>query len=459
LSCCLWGNLVNLLIVPASSWVAVENLELTVRRLWSVDDLKRRFPQLDSRVEKELNNCGRFAIWGATNSGNNFVMWRRLKKGDIVVFYCRGYIVFWGRVVGKVRSVELAKKLWFVQFDDKVWGLIYFIGDVREVRVPIDEFNRILGYSSHFVPRGHTLLLSSKVYRVIDEVVALLNKHDVNIGGFPVGRSLCESFIEQAVKTWHWIRVGKLTGINISEESITDFNLLELQVKHPYEIVTWKFTRWKESIVGADWEWWLGSGGYWLGLRVQAKKIEPEKLEYPTLDKENKSLKRNKPVKQINLLIRNAFNNQPPMVPVYVFYNYWDVNKFDPPWLCIDYPKLVEMLGCAVSNAFAVKAILDKGSKKLEDIAKISYPWSCLVCCKRFSRQNLKLPFRALEFLFGAFRRYIGDKYFSPDIRDSFITQEVPAYVHKILNRVKLTEKDLEKIKVNRVTVIYEGFS
>jgi hypothetical protein len=246
------------------------------------------------------------------------------------------------------------------------------------------------------------------------------------------------------------VKYSELWGINILEESITDFNLLDLQINHPLEIVTQKFSKPREAREGADWEWWLGSQGFWLGLRVQAKILSPQKLRYLEL---NHSTIHGR---QIELLINHSFKNKYPKVPVYVFYNYWEVNKFDPPWLCPSYSKFVEMLGCGVSEATLVKSILDKGSDRLTDIASIMFPWSCLVCCRGFSEKDDRLPFRAYAFLMGAFRKYIKEKDLPPYERNKFVLKEAPDYVYRILEGQRISEEEWQKIGVNRITVTQE---
>ena len=265
----------------------------------------------------------------------------------------------------------------------------------------------------------------------------------------PTPKRLCEDFIDQAVKVWNWIRISELWRSNISEESITDFSLLELQVKHPYEIKTQKITKRREARIGTDWEWWLTSGGSWLGLRVQAKKISPASLSYQNIDKKTKH------GRQIELLIKHS-KSQLPMIPIYVFYNYWDIDQFDPTWLCGTYSKLPEMLGCGVSHAISVKSILDQGSNKLKDIANMMYPWSCLVCCQGFSEENGKLPFRAFDFLFGAFKKHFRETDLRWHAKEELITEAPPSYVYKILEGVELSEEDWHQIKVDRITLIIE---
>jgi len=255
--------------------------------------------------------------------------------------------------------------------------------------------------------------------------------------------NLCDGFIIQAKKVWNWLKTSIQTGIVISEESITDFVLLELQSRHPHEIITQKYTKRQESQTGADWEWWLTSGNKWLGLRIQAKKIDSKNLKYPELDKVNQY------GRQVDLLIKNALQSQPNRIPLYIFYNYWDTNNYILKyWNCGTYPQDVEMLGCGLVDTFRVKNVLNTGSKLLKDIAPSMYPWSCLVCCLGYSRNKDDLPNRAFDFIIGAFKVEMS--------REEFITEEAPSYVYKIMEGNILTEEEWRKIGVNRITIIRE---
>ena len=218
--------------------------------------------------------------------------------------------------------------------------------------------------------------------------------------------SLCLDFIEQARWTWKHIKRASAANITPKEETITEINLTELKTKHPLVISTDEYNRKEESRIGADWAWdfWFGSGKFWLGLSIQAKKLYQGTLRYEGLNyKPNKSS-----IRQIDQLIQNALNGNPPKIPLYVFYNYWNRKKFQTPWLCGSFPKLIEMLGCSVCEARTVRAVLDTKGDKLKEIAKYIYPWSCLVCCRGFARrrtgkQDVGLPIRTLEFINGAF--------------------------------------------------------
>lgn len=256
--------------------------------------------------------------------------------------------------------------------------------------------------------------------------------------------TLCNDFIKQARKTWDWIKISIATNINLGEESITDFNLLELQNKHPNEIKTQKFTKRREAQEGADWEWWLGSGNNWLGLRVQAKKIDSTNLKYPNLGNINKY------GRQVDLLIDKANKHQPPLIPIYVFYNYWNPKMYDPLWQCRSYPKQLKMLGCGICDANFVRSVINSNNNDLKDLIDKMYPWSCLICCQGYSNAGTNLPTRAFNFIVGALNREIKDD------EQKFFLKEAPRYVYKILKNEVVTEEDWESIAVDRVTVIYE---
>src|SRR5688572_13448409 len=84
--------------------------------------------------------------------------------------------------------------------------------------------------------------------------------------------SLCETFKNRSSSTWTLLSKAREVDSQLLEETLTDLNLLELKLKHPREIITKSFTKPREGLTGADWEWWLtGPKSLWLGFRVQAK--------------------------------------------------------------------------------------------------------------------------------------------------------------------------------------------
>jgi hypothetical protein len=259
-------------------------------------------------------------------------------------------------------------------------------------------------------------------------------------------RGLCEDFILQSRKTWNTIRQACKVRLNISEESITDFNLLELQKRHCHDIHTYKYSKQKESRYGADWEWWLTSNGWFLGLRVQAKKIQPKTLSYPYLNHLTPT-----GVRQIDALITQSAAASHLKIPIYVFYNFWDCSQYHAPWPCTFRKRNIRALGCGIVEARALRTIIDQGKNGLKDIARMMYPWSCPICCWKYSG-NKTLPFRAFDFLSKVFRNITDFTY----EQDRFVTKEAPWYVYRILEGAESLDEELDKVGINRVTVIEE---
>jgi len=259
--------------------------------------------------------------------------------------------------------------------------------------------------------------------------------------------SLCDDFIKVSKDTWKKLRLSSQVNIRLSEETITDTLLLYLASRHPNKIKTQKYTKFQESKTGADWEWWITSSSsiqnQWLGLRIQAKIIDVETLEYPHLD-----YRTSQGQLQVDVLISSAINSSPSRVPLYVFYNYWDIRQFRPPWLCGSYPFTISMLGCGVSTAWYVRSCLRNGNKSVQTIASQMYPWSCLVCCRGFA--NGPLPLRVLGFIQNAFKREGIDF----PLTEKFLKIEPPAYVYKVIKGIDLSEKEWEQAGVKWITVI-----
>jgi len=278
----------------------------------------------------------------------------------------------------------------------------------------------------------------------------MLPKYVLNL---PNKRSLCYGFIELSAETWDFLGIASKVQINVSEETITDNNLIRLQSRHPKRVRTHKFPPQGEALQGADWEFWLMSRGTWLGFRMQAKKLDSKKLDYPELDHVVKSSGK----RQIDLLIDNAVKNadRKKRIPLYIFYNYWKRNQFSPFWLCGSYKRTLPLIGCSMVYAEHVRHFLNLGSKKLVDLSGVMYPWSCLVCCHGYSNENL--PKRAFKFVKGVFdemhRNVTPSEYLQGD---DFLTSEPPSYIAKVAEDGVLTNQEWGELNLNRIVVITE---
>ena len=118
-------------------------------------------------------------------------------------------------------------------------------------------------------------------------------------------------FEKLAKNTWSRLEDGFRLGISQGEETITDINLLEIYQSGHNNIRAIKTPKLKESKIGTDWEWWIGSDTRWFRFAVQAKKTpRPSGKYYNIQQKVN-----NTP--QVNILKKYALING--AIPLYCF--------------------------------------------------------------------------------------------------------------------------------------------
>jgi len=67
------------------------------------------------------------------------------------------------------------------------------------------------------------------------------------------------------------MRVAYNQGLLLGEVTLTEMLLIEIANRHPFDAIAIPFTPSLETMIGADWEWWLTDGNKWLGILVQAK--------------------------------------------------------------------------------------------------------------------------------------------------------------------------------------------
>jgi hypothetical protein len=180
---------------------------------------------------------------------------------------------------------------------------------------------------------------------------------------------LCESFRHLAEDTFGIIHDSRRMNFQLKEESFTDFNLFRLKRHHSDEIFIKTFNRIEESVVGADWEWWLtDAAGRWLGFRVQAKIIALNADEFTHLH-----YWPSKSIPQCEKLILQAANPTYPCIPLYCLY--LTANPTIAPGI-----KDVFLHGCSLLSAYRVRQLRTTRETGLAALWPDLKPWHRLVC-------------------------------------------------------------------------------
>lgn len=186
---------------------------------------------------------------------------------------------------------------------------------------------------------------------------------------------LCYSFQKIASWVWQKIELSEKSGLAFSEETITETILLELATNHPANVKIKAFTKKTEGVNGSDWEWWIGSPGRWLGMRVQAKKIKLPSETFAPLQKYG--VKKGSKIGQIDKLLSHAKADQ--LNAAYCLYfvsKKWPMLRAWPVYNIVGGGP-VSPQGCLIADATAVKAV---GKDSLAALAPVCVPWHLLVC-------------------------------------------------------------------------------
>lgn len=234
----------------------------------------------------------------------------------------------------------------------------------------------------------------------------------------PVRDVLCRSFAEQAGRTWRLMSDGARYKLLPGEETLTDLNLLQLKRRCPDLVYTEKFTRYREGKdTGADWEWWIARRDRWLGMRIQAKRLDPQSQRYELFRAD-----RTKALQQADMLIAAAAAGPERLYPLYCFYNTGCPTP-DKPRCSPNGDGLV--YGCTLLAAPTVRELVARGATYYSDFAPHAIPWSCLFCDDGYDNPEADLVDAAQwtldDRLFGDLREVRG-----------VVVDEVPEYVEAV---------------------------
>jgi len=234
----------------------------------------------------------------------------------------------------------------------------------------------------------------------------------------PVPRPLCRTFQTVSSRVWGELQWDHSCGFGLSEHYLTDSVLSDLARSHPTEIQIRKYSAWEEGrTTGADWEWWIGNAGSWLGMRVQAKRIDSHGLTYPKLGYVGGTPR----MLQVDRLLADA--QAASRIPLYCLYNYWTASTADPAWPCQSYPQRRTFWGCSIAHAQSVAHCINSGTNTLASLRQYIRPWMCLVCCSGF-RPSGKAAERTYAYLEHGLPRSGG-----LDTKLPGVVRNLPAYV------------------------------
>jgi len=264
--------------------------------------------------------------------------------------------------------------------------------------------------------------------------------------------TLCNTFKRLSFETWDTIQRGRSVNYQMKEETLTDYNMLELKLRHSSQIRTRVFTKPEEGINGADWEWWFkGNSNKWIGFRIQAKILNIQSEEFEHLHYQTRSTG----VYQSDKLINNALGQLIPRIPLYCLFLQTDNNSLLNKWNCRTIGQIKDLYGCSLTSAFTIRNLRTTNSKHLSQLENHIEPWHCLVCCSGFGRSDFITNIES--YALNNFN--LNDNNLENtgrEIPESFITKNPPDYVLQLLENEKNDNLKRPDEDLSGITIILE---
>lgn len=190
---------------------------------------------------------------------------------------------------------------------------------------------------------------------------------------------ICLSFLNTAAGTWALLEQARSAGVQIGEESVTDFLMIRLRETLPSTCIVRPFNRFEEGKNGADWELWLvDRRSTCLGFRFQAKVIHFSDESFPSLHYYRNRRNPTRREYQCDALIQHASSHRPPALPIYCLY----CHGLGPTWQQRHPQGMPAFLwGCSVLPAHVVQSLPRiVATTRIGYLRRFVRPWHELVC-------------------------------------------------------------------------------
>ena len=236
----------KVVIQPCSDKISAANLEKTIFKSVATKKILEFIP--DHNTEQFARSFPNQAnLWGVTNGSNNrnLKKWEKINDGDKILLYRNKKLFLSGTIGFKIKLQNLARELWGTKDDGSTWENIYFIKNIREEDIAIEDFNRELGYDEANIIQGFNVLDENKSLRLLSIYLATSLR---TLSSFTRGQAyirtkrfmpLRRSATRRDFNTKKYSAIFIFTGdtvINMAKDGYDEDGLLDIQGKAPREI-------------------------------------------------------------------------------------------------------------------------------------------------------------------------------------------------------------------------------
>ena len=192
---------------PAGNQGGREHYRDTVARPVSIQACEEFLSTETFRSLIQLHPDGQAGMWGVVPGAGdvNKRKWEKMTEGSLVLFSADGKIHTSAIVAMKFRSAKLAKHLWDVNADGETWEYMYSLDEIRNLNIPYQEFNRVVGYKENNIIQGFNVLDEEKSSLFLDHYGLRSEKHPEEVTDEEFQEALREldGDLDRRATGWH----------------------------------------------------------------------------------------------------------------------------------------------------------------------------------------------------------------------------------------------------------------
>lgn len=133
----------NIFFQPAGE-NAKKQLQITIFKKQNLESLKKYITSEQYEELKNIFPSKELNMWGVTI--NKEKVWEQMKKEDIILFYGNKKFFVSGIVKYKIHNSPLSSEIWGTDKKGLSWEYIYFLEDVQNINIPLEDLKKVTGY-------------------------------------------------------------------------------------------------------------------------------------------------------------------------------------------------------------------------------------------------------------------------------------------------------------------------
>lgn len=170
----------NIFLQPSNPNATLKSSDDAILKEISLAQYKDLINRKDYEILKRIYPDGIAKLRGLTPGKNdiNVNKWKSIEPGDVTLFYRKGVYEISAVTTHTLRNQGLALELWGIDNKQQTWEYMYFLAELKNINLPKEELNRLVGYSKNNFPQGFTRISSCTEetrIKILDELNLLSN--------------------------------------------------------------------------------------------------------------------------------------------------------------------------------------------------------------------------------------------------------------------------------------------